>query len=141
MRTRILPRRALQAREYALLLPVAWHLCRAWWEVRSHPASRYLPPDALSPDSASQPLPEQATCLAGVIRGVSGRLPFQCTCLMQALAGYRLLRRRGLEARIVLGVRRGDADTAMAAHAWLLLYGHVLLGGPLPGSFHVLGRS
>ncbi len=46
-----------------------------------------------------------------------GRVPHM-TCLVQAIAGYTLLRRSGVESRIRIGVRR-DADQ-LRAHAWLI---------------------
>jgi len=56
-----------------------------------------------------------------------GRVPHM-TCLVQAIAGYVLLRRSGLFTRLCIGVRR-DADQ-FRAHAWLIdSRGDVIIGG------------
>jgi hypothetical protein len=49
------------------------------------------------------------------------------TCLTQAIAALILLRRRGLEARLRLGVAVG-ARGELLAHAWLERQGRILLG-------------
>jgi hypothetical protein len=43
-------------------------------------------------------------------------LPADSRCLMQSLVLTRLLARRGIESRLVIGVRAGDR---FAAHAWV----------------------
>ena len=57
----------------------------------------------------------------------AARLVPQATCLTQALAGQRLLARRGRGSRVVIGVRPQDAG--LHAHAWLIRGDRVLLGG------------
>jgi hypothetical protein len=52
-----------------------------------------------------------------ILRG-SGRLPWQSSCLVRALAGHMMLRRRHLPSVLQLGVRAG-AEREMSAHAWL----------------------
>lgn len=62
------------------------------------------------------------------LRRVADRLPWRSTCLVRALAGAMLLRRRGITgATIRLGVRK-TADK-LEAHAWLLFGPEALLGG------------
>lgn len=54
------------------------------------------------------------------------RLAPRATCLVRALAGLLLLRRRGIAAVVRLGVvKSGDA---FSAHAWLMVDKHCLLG-------------
>ncbi len=56
-----------------------------------------------------------------------GRIP-PMTCLVQAIAGYILLRRSGVFSRLRIGVRR-DGDQ-FRAHAWLVnARDEVLIGG------------
>ncbi|WP_282154062.1 lasso peptide biosynthesis B2 protein [Ruegeria atlantica] len=52
------------------------------------------------------------------------------TCLMVAMAGKDMLRRRGVCSSLVLGVNTGSAEAkdAMHAHAWLCVGDSVLLG-------------
>ena len=54
------------------------------------------------------------------------KIPWHSSCLVQALAGYVLLRRRGVPAHITLGVRKEHGQ--MAAHAWLRV-GEVVVTG------------
>lgn len=64
------------------------------------------------------------------------RIP-AATCLTQALAAQYLLRRRGLEADLRIGVARA-AGEPLEAHAWVESRGQVVVGGvarpytPLP---------
>jgi hypothetical protein len=64
--------------------------------------------------------------LARAVSAVARRIP-GATCLTQALALDLLLRRRGVVARLVVGVsNRGER---FGAHAWLEYEGRVLIGG------------
>src|SRR5262249_40737619 len=49
------------------------------------------------------------------------------TCLMLAFSARKMLRDRGLPSLLVLGVKRGGAQTAgdvLGAHAWVLCQGY-----------------
>lgn len=50
------------------------------------------------------------------------------TCLMQAMAGQRMLARRGVEGAVVLGVKPGRSGADPTAHAWLRVGRFVVLG-------------
>lgn len=51
----------------------------------------------------------------------------QMNCLPQALVGYVLLRRRGFEVQLKIGVLKTQ-DDELFAHAWLEREGQVILG-------------
>ncbi len=87
--------------------------------------SRRAPIARLS--SAQAQLVEQ---VAFAIPRVAHRVPWRADCLVQALAGERWLRRRGVAAQIVIGVRKDDLG-ALDAHAWLEAGGHVVTGGDI----------
>jgi hypothetical protein len=77
---------------------------------------------------ASEPgqVPVLATGL--VVRAVEragARLP-GVSCLAQAMAGWTMLRRRAIPARVRIGVRRAGAS--VRAHAWLEHAGAIVLG-------------
>lgn len=55
------------------------------------------------------------------------RAPFKATCLLEALAVEAMLRRRGHDARLRLGVMRPSAN-GLGAHAWVELNGDVVVG-------------
>lgn len=64
------------------------------------------------------------------VRRAAAHLPFECTCLMQALGGASMLRRRHLRGTLQLGVAKDAADSSgLAAHAWLRAGDVVLVGG------------
>ena len=52
----------------------------------------------------------------------------RATCLRQALALYGLLRRRGFEARLVVGAEKAGGE--LEAHAWVEYRGQVLPASP-----------
>ena len=66
--------------------------------------------------------------VAFAIPRVAHRVPWRADCLVQALAGERWLRRRGIAAQIVIGVRK-DGHAAIEAHAWLEAGGLIVTGG------------
>jgi hypothetical protein len=67
--------------------------------------------------------------LGRVVARTLAFLPGDTRCLTQSLVLTRLLASRGIESRVVIGVRPGDA---FAAHAWVELGGIALL--PTGGS-------
>ena len=64
------------------------------------------------------------------ITGVAARFPVSATCLVQALAGDAILRRKGLPSELYIGVRvRANSAVPFAAHAWVECEGGVAIGG------------
>jgi hypothetical protein len=63
------------------------------------------------------------------IQTASRYAPWDCKCLVQAIAGKMLLRWRGIPSTIYLGVRR-DENKYFAAHAWLRCGSFILTGKP-----------
>ena len=60
------------------------------------------------------------------VEAMGRRIP-GTTCLCEALTGYGMLRRRGHDAVIRIGVRHG-AVMALDAHAWVECDGTVVIG-------------
>lgn len=54
---------------------------------------------------------------------------WRCSCLRQALLLQWLLRRRGIETALRIGVQRDDGGHALSAHAWVERDGVILIGG------------
>jgi Transglutaminase-like superfamily len=67
---------------------------------------------------------ELAWRLGGIVERNLGRLPGDTRCLTRSLVLLAMLARRGMDARLVIGVRSGEA---FAAHAWVELDGHPML--------------
>ncbi len=102
-------------------------IARAWLLVRVLPYSRLKHVlEALNgiPVSSVQPLEVQQVKWS--IEAVSRRAPGS-NCLVQAIAGTRLLRECGYAAEFKIGVAKPDQK--FSAHAWVELYGRVVLGG------------
>jgi hypothetical protein len=72
-----------------------------------------------------QPGPARQIGLA--VRTMSHYMPWQSTCLVQALAAQAMLRRRRLPGTLYLGVAR-TPEQQLEAHAWLQ-HGPVILTG------------
>ena len=87
--------------------------------------SLIAPADALS--GSTPPSRHSAEQIAWAVAAV-GRCVPGASCLPQAIAGYRLLRRAGYAARLRIGIAAG-AQAPFEAHAWLELDGRILLGG------------
>jgi hypothetical protein len=69
----------------------------------------------------------EAALVGRTVARVSRRLPWHPTCLRQALAARRMLRRRGVPSRLHLGVV--DA-TLGEAHAWVTVGDRPVVGRP-----------
>jgi hypothetical protein len=65
--------------------------------------------------------------LVWAVKTVSRFLP-QATCLTQALAAQALLSRSGFPSQVEIGVAKDDLHR-LQAHAWVVCYGQVVLGG------------
>jgi transglutaminase superfamily protein len=69
------------------------------------------------------------TTIAWAIKAASRRLPVAQTCLTEALAADVMLRRRGYDAELRLGVRRRqDHSQQLDGHAWVACGGDVVMG-------------
>lgn len=55
--------------------------------------------------------------VARLVRAAATLFPLETTCLHRSLCLEALLRRRGVEAELQLGVRTAEGD--LAAHAWV----------------------
>jgi transglutaminase superfamily protein len=73
------------------------------------------------------PEPDAVERIARAVTGASRAVP-GAACLTQALAAQMLLERRGLPARVRVGVTRADGGQLLA-HAWVESDGRIVLGG------------
>lgn len=82
------------------------------------------------------PIPDGAAvgwALARRVERLARRFPARTTCLVQAVALWLLLRRRGLAARVRLGVRQDKG--VLEAHAWVDMAGATVMGGEAAAGF------
>lgn len=61
---------------------------------------------------------ELVTHIGHVVSTMAKHVPWECLCLVQALAAKWMLARRNIEATIYVGVAKGDAQDLLS-HAWL----------------------
>ena len=65
--------------------------------------------------------------ISWAVQAVSLHAPLGFVCLPQAMAAKWMLRRRGLESTLYLGLRAGERAT-LSAHAWLRSGDRILTG-------------
>jgi hypothetical protein len=84
------------------------------------------------------PGPDIAERVSWALSATSRRTPWKSTCLVQALAGCRILQKRGIPGCLTLGVsaRRGIRE----AHAWLRSGDYILTGAGEHDRFHVVAQ-
>ena len=117
---------ALEAASFLLL---AWLLVEyvpmRHWRRRLVTAKGSGANGARLPRAPERRLPRKA---ARVVRRVARHVPFPAVCLPQAMALQWMLRRRGVESRLVLGARRGARRQGLDFHAWLIVGGECVIG-------------
>jgi hypothetical protein len=86
------------------------------------------------PDIKYQDINDLYTIILAIERISQFLAPLRINCLPQALVGHRLLRQKGFNVKLRIGVLKNPGDR-LAAHAWLEVQGQVVLG-----SLHGLER-
>ena len=131
---------ALGPREQAILLEAVIHLTLArllllvpfrWVAPRLGQMER-------SGGKWASPLNENQQAAAIAVRQalsrVASRLPWESSCLVRAIAGQAMLRRRRLPSELHLGARN-SSSTEIAAHAWLRCGEIDVTGGEIAGQY------
>lgn len=139
----------LDGRQRALLAEAAVHLTLARASLRVLPFSRIarrlgrFRQTAAAEEGRTLPVaPEQrrlAANVAWVIERAAFHLPFDASCLPQALAARAMLRKRGVASVFVLGVGRSPSGR-LEAHAWLSAAGVEVAGFPVAPEFREIAR-
>ena len=71
----------------------------------------------------------KAAQISWAVSAAAARVPWRSTCLIQALAGARMLRRRSIHATLHLGTARNPTNKSkLEAHAWLRCGDTILIG-------------
>ncbi|WP_151736839.1 lasso peptide biosynthesis B2 protein [Paenibacillus tengchongensis] len=73
------------------------------------------------------------------IRVMSRYTPWKSTCMVRAVAGLRMLEKRGVESTLYMGVARDKAGR-MIAHAWLRSGEHYVSGDDAMQGFIVVEK-
>jgi hypothetical protein len=91
-------------------------------------------------ESPEKTIPRNRERARQVARGIHYtflHLPWHSTCLVQAIAGMMMLKRRGQESTLYLGIGR-EQNEAFGAHAWLRSGDVVVTGADEKDNFKVL---
>jgi hypothetical protein len=92
-----------------------------------------LPDD---PDQSDR-LPEWVERVVWAVETAARLTPWESACLAQAITGKFLLKQRGLETHLFLGMKK-DAEGNLFAHAWLKAGNVILIGANGHETFTVL---
>jgi hypothetical protein len=68
------------------------------------------------------------------IDAATRNLPWNAVCIHRGLATQRMLRRRGIDARLHYGLAKDD-EKALRAHVWVDALGETLVGGDEAGDY------
>lgn len=108
-----------------LLAEAVTQLFRAWFAVRFLPFRSAV-------TSGSTPLGEKTAAavhqLVWAVIAASAHVPWRSVCFQQGLALQRMLRRRGIDARLHYGIGHSDVGE-MRAHVWVSVGGRIVIGG------------
>lgn len=115
---------------YARLRLTVLPFKRAIQAPHSTPPSRNNPAEAAS----------AATQVAWAIELAARQMPFHARCLPQAMAGQRMLLRRGIHSTLCIGLAR-DSCKGVASHAWVRVGPRIALGGPDTHHFALVTES
>jgi len=119
-----IPRRRLVAEAGALLalVRVGLHLCSY---TRLHRALGFL----ASRTRVSAPVSRAGHIdVAWAVTAAGRRLPLKTTCLVDALVTDTMLRRRHHASEVRFGVRLGERQPQLDAHAWVECEGDLVIG-------------
>lgn len=81
---------------------------------------------------------ERLLKLRWAVEAASRNVPWEATCLPQALVAKAMLRRRGFANTLYLGVAKDQTDARVKAHAWLRSGDLVVVGYQGVEEFNVL---
>lgn len=74
----------------------------------------------------------RAAYLCAVVRRISRVFGDRVTCIVKTVAAKKVLAIQGIESDVILGVPKAGVihEDGWQAHAWLVVGGRVMIGGP-----------
>lgn len=81
--------------------------------------------------SSQQPL-GNTEAMRGVqwaVKSAARRVPWKAECLVQALVARSMLKRRGIDGTLYLGVAKDNSSRGLKAHAWIKCGDECVTGG------------
>jgi hypothetical protein len=92
---------------------------------------------ARSPEEAGAAPADLLDRISWAVATASRHLPWDCLCLVQAMAGKAMLKRRGVPSTLYLGLAKAG-EAQLQAHAWLRCGERILTGWQGMGEFAVI---
>ena len=130
----------------ALLLLVFFRVClvvvpvhRIILTITRGPAVKDADEETAAKNDAERTAEEIARRVRWAVEAIARHSPIAFVCFPQTLAGYTMLRRRGVPSTMVYGVARSPASKLMA-HTWLMVGDRVVLGGEGSAQFTPVER-
>jgi len=134
----------------ALLLLVFFRVClvmvpvhRIILTITRGPAVKDTDEETAAKNDAERTVEEQSAEIARRVRwaveAIARHSPIAFVCFPQTLAGYTMLRRRGVPSTMVYGVARSPVNK-LTAHTWLMMGDRVVLGGEGSAQFTPVER-
>jgi len=131
----------LPARLQRLYLEAAFHLSMAGLTLLVLPFRRIAPRLGVVTHHADPPSAagreQELEEIAWALHRAARVLPWRCTCLPKAIAGSRMLGRRGIPYALYLGAAR-EQDRELIAHAWLRCGDTIVTGGEEMAKFTIV---
>jgi hypothetical protein len=84
---------------------------------------------------------EQTKMVGWWVASLAGLVWFKPACLAQAIAGWWMLRRRGIAAVVQVGARSSVEPGDDRFHAWLVSGNAVIIGGRIDEAYAVFQRG
>ena len=135
--------RRLSGSDWRLLPEILVELARARiliaWIPFQRIVKRFGTLSSASGSVEALPSDERARRIGQLIRAVAPRLPWECKCLVQAIASKAVLKRRRIPCEVFIGVSAGR-EKPFAAHAWSRSGSVYVTGGRGSEGFTVLAR-
>lgn len=114
------------ARDNLLLAEAVIELLQAWAVVRFLPFRSAV---TFGSTRLAEEKPGMSDAqLAWAVSAASAHTPWRSVCFQQGLALQRMLRRRGVDARLDYGIGHSDAGD-LQAHVWVSVDGVTVIGG------------
>jgi hypothetical protein len=130
----------------ALLLLVFFRVClvvvpvhRIILTITRGPAVKDTDEETAAKNDAERTAEEIARRVRWAVEAIARHSPIAFVCFPQTLAGYTMLRRRGVASTMVYGVARSPVNK-LTAHTWLMMGDRVVLGGEGSAQFTPVER-
>jgi len=87
------------------------------------------------PLSPARRTPVAIETVIWAVEAAARRMPWRTVCIEQGLAAQRMLRRRGIDARLHYGARNDHSAGKLQAHVWVTVDGVAVIGESEAGRF------